>query len=71
MAAAMPVTAQIEKWGCNEEALKNPQAMLEAASLYQENVKQYKASKDMRYLEEAYPHWKTLVANCPRQSKNL
>lgn len=71
VAAAMPVTAQIEKWGCNEEALKNPQAMLEAASLYQENVKQYKASKDMRYLEEAYPHWKTLVANCPRQSKNL
>ncbi len=70
-AAAMPATAQIEKWGCNEAAASNPQPMMEAVSLYQENVKQYKASKDARYLEEAYPQWQTIVANCPRQSKNL
>ena len=71
MAAVMPATAQIEKWGCNETAAQNPQPMMEAVSLYQENVKQYKASKDTRYLEEAYPQWQTIVANCPRQSKNL
>ncbi|MBR4505536.1 MAG: hypothetical protein IKP21_02035 [Bacteroidales bacterium] len=71
MAAVMPASAQIEKWGCNEEATKDPQKMMEAVSLYQENVKQYKASKDVRYLEEAYPQWKTIVSNCPRQSKNL
>jgi hypothetical protein len=70
-AAALPAMAQMEKWGCNEEALANPQPMMEAVSLYQENVKQYKASKDQRYLQEAYPQWKTIVANCPKQSKNL
>lgn len=71
MAAALPATAQIEKWGCNDATEQDPQAILEAVSLYQENVKQYKASKDSRYLEEAYPQWQTIVANCPRQSKNL
>ena len=70
-ATALPATAQLEKWGCNDEALANPQPMMEAVSLYQENVKQYKASKDQRYLQEAYPQWKTIVANCPKQSKNL
>ena len=70
-ATALPAAAQLEKWGCNEEALANPQPMMEAVSLYQENVKQYKASKDQRYLQEAYPQWKTIVANCPKQSKNL
>lgn len=70
-AAALPAMAQMEKWGCNEEALANPQPMMEAVSLYQENVKQYKVSKDQRYLQEAYPQWKTIVANCPKQSKNL
>lgn len=70
-AAALPAVAQMEKWGCNDEALQNPQPMMEAVSLYQENVKQYKASKDQRYLQEAYPQWKTIVANCPKQSKNL
>ena len=70
-AAALPAMAQMEKWGCNEEALANPQPMMEAVSLYQENVKQYKASKDQRYLQEAYPQWKTIVANCPKQSRNL
>ena len=70
-ATALPAMAQMEKWGCNEEALANPQPMMEAVSLYQENVKQYKASQDQRYLQEAYPQWKTIVANCPKQSKNL
>lgn len=70
-AVALPAMAQLEKWGCNDEALANPQPIMEAVSLYQENVKQYKASKDQRYLEEAYPQWKTIVANCPKQSKNL
>ena len=71
MAAALPAAAQIEKWGCNEETAKDPQAIMGTVSLYQENVKQFKATKDVRYLEEAYPQWKTIVANCPRQSKNL
>jgi hypothetical protein len=70
-ATALPAAAQLEKWGCNDEALANPQPMMEAVSLYQENVKQYKASKDQRYLQEAYPQWKTIIANCPKQSKNL
>ena len=62
-ATALPAAAQLEKWGCNDEALANPQPMMEAVSLYQENVKQYKASKDQRYLQEAYPQWKTIIAN--------
>lgn len=70
-ATALPAAAQMEKWGCNEAALQDQQPMLEAVSLYQENVKQFKATKDQRYLEEAYPQWKTVVTNCPRQSKNL
>ena len=71
LAAALPASAQMENWGCNDATLQDPQPMMEAVSLYQENVKQYKASKDQRYLEEAYPYWKTVVANCPKQSKNL
>ena len=71
LAAALPVAAQMEKWDCSDEVMQNPQPMMEAVSLYQENVKQYKASKDQRYLEEAYPQWKTVVSGCPKQSKNL
>ena len=71
VASALPAMAQMEKWGCTEAALQDPQPIMEAVSLYQENVKQYKASKDQRYLEEAYPQWKTVISNCPRQSKNL
>ena len=71
IAAALPATAQMEKWGCNEATLQDPQPMMEAVSLYQENVKQFKATQDQRYLLEAYPQWKTVVSNCPRQSKNL
>lgn len=60
--------AQTRNWGCDSET---QQAMLEHVSLYQESMKQYKASKDVRYCEEAYPQWKVIVANCPKQSKNL
>ncbi|MBR1799378.1 MAG: hypothetical protein IJ761_05710 [Bacteroidales bacterium] len=67
-ATALTATAQKRNWGCSEET---QQAMLEPVSLYQENVKQYKQTKDSRYYEEAYPYWKTIVANCPKQSKNL
>lgn len=70
-AAALPATAQMEKWGCSEAVLQDPQPMMEAVSLYQENIKQYKASKDTRYLTEAYPQWKTVISGCPKQSKNL
>lgn len=51
--------------------MNDQQTMMEAVSLYQENVKQYKATKDERYLTEAYPQWKTIIGGCPRQSKNL
>ncbi len=67
-AAILPAAAQTRDWGCDDETM---QATLESVSLYQENVKQYKASKDVRYLEEAYPYWQTVVAKCPKQSKNL
>lgn len=74
MAAALPCGAQMEKWGCTEQVLGDAakqQEVMEAVSLYQENVKQFKASKDQRYLTEAYPYWQTVVSSCPRQSKNL
>ena len=67
-AMGLSASAQLKDWGCSDEV---QQQMLEPVSLYQENVKQFKASKDQRYLEEAYPYWKQVVANCPRQSKNL
>ena len=67
-AAVTPAAAQTRDWGCDDATM---QATLESVSLYQENVKQYKASKDVRYLEEAYPYWQTIVAKCPKQSKNL
>lgn len=68
LTAAMPAMAQIGNWGCDEAT---QQQMLEPVSLYQENIKQYRSSKDVRYLEEAYPFWTQIVANCPKQSKNL
>ena len=67
-AMGFSASAQIGNWGCSDEV---QQQMLEPVSLYQENVKQYKASKDIRYLEEAYPFWTQIVANCPKQSRNL
>ena len=68
VALGMTATAQTRNWGCDDEVM---QATLESVSLYQEDVKQWKASKDNRYLEDAYPYWKTIVQNCPKQSKNL
>jgi hypothetical protein len=68
--AAMGTTAmaQLPDWGCSDEV---QQQMLEPVSLYQDAIAQYKSSKDTRWLEEAYPYWKQVVANCPKQSKNL
>ena len=68
--AAMGSTAmaQLPDWGCSDEV---QQQMLEPVSLYQDAVKQFKATKDTRWLEEAYPYWQQIVANCPKQSKNL
>ena len=66
-AALVPASAQVIK-GCPEEL---QEAMMEPMSLYQENWKQYSASKDSRYLEEAYPYWKTIVAKCPKNGKNI
>ena len=66
-AALLPATAQVIK-GCPEEL---QQEMMEPVSLYQENWKQYTNSNDERYLIEAYPYWKTFVATCPRNGKNI
>ena len=68
VALGLSASAQTRNWGCDDEVM---QATLESVSLYQEDVKQWKASKDNRYLEDAYPYWKNIVANCPKQSKNL
>lgn len=67
-AMGTPAMAQQPNWGCSDEV---QQEMLAPVSLYQDAVKQYKATKDPRWLEEAYPYWHEVVANCPRQSKNL
>lgn len=68
VAFSATAVAQVRDWGCDSET---QQTMLEPVSLYQESMKQYKASKDVRYIEEAYPQWKQIVAQCPKQSKNL
>ncbi|MBQ7279106.1 MAG: hypothetical protein IJR13_00045 [Bacteroidales bacterium] len=62
------VNAQTRDWGCTPEV---QQEMLATVSLYQADIKEYKNSKDVRYLFDAYPKWKMIVANCPKQSKNL
>lgn len=67
-AVGTPAMAQMPNWGCDEET---QQKMLEPVSLYQDAIKQFKATKDNRWLEEAYPYWHQVVANCPKQSKNL
>lgn len=76
--AAMGTTAmaqfspeQLDKMGCNEETKNNPQPVMDAVGLYQDAIAQYKSTKDSRWLEEAYPNWQVVVANCPKQSKNL
>ena len=66
-AALLPASAQVIK-GCPDEL---QEAMMEPMSLYQENWKQYSSTQDTRYLEEAYPYWKTIVAKCPKNGKNI
>ncbi len=66
-AVGTPAMAQYD-WGCSEEV---QQQMMEPVSLYQDAIAQYKSTKDTRWLEEAYPYWQQIVANCPKQSKNL
>lgn len=67
-AMGAPAMAQQPNWGCSDEV---QQEMMAPVSLYQDAVKQYKATKDSRWLEEAYPYWHEIVAKCPKQSKNL
>ncbi len=66
-AAMVPASAQHIK-GCPEEL---QEAMREPVALYQDYWKQYTASNDERYLVEAYPYWKTFVAKCPKNGKNI
>ena len=66
-AAIVPASAQHIK-GCPEEL---QESMREPVALYQDNWKQYTASNDERYLLEAYPYWKTFVAKCPSNGKNM
>ena len=66
--AAFGSSAMAQNWGCSEEV---QQQMLEPVALYQDAMTQFKKNKDYRWLEEAYPNWKQVVANCPKQSKNL
>ena len=67
LAMSFGASAQ-RNWGCTPE---QQESMMEPVSLYQDAMKQYKATKDGRYLEETYPRWQTIVATCPQQSKNL
>lgn len=66
-AVALPATAQQIK-GCSDELQEE---MREPVALYQTYWKQYNDSKDVRYLDETYPYWKTVVEKCPQNSKNL
>ncbi|MBQ0015820.1 MAG: hypothetical protein KBT04_02410 [Bacteroidales bacterium] len=68
VALIAPVVNAQRDWGCSTET---QQQMMETVSLYQSDIKDYKSSKDVRYLYEAYPKWKSIVAQCPKQSKNL
>lgn len=65
---AMGFCATAQNWGCTDE---ERESILEDVSVYQSSMKYFKESKDVRYLEEAYPHWKVVVDKCPKQSKNL
>ena len=62
------ISANAQNWGCTDE---ERESILEDVSVYQSSMKYFKESKDARYLEEAYPHWKVVVEKCPKQSKNL
>ena len=65
---AMGFCANAQNWGCSDQ---ERESILEDVSVYQSSMKYFKESKDVRYLEEAYPHWKVVVQKCPKQSKNL
>ena len=62
------ISANAQNCGCTDE---ERESILEDVSVYQSSMKYFKESKDARYLEEAYPHWKVVVEKCPKQSKNL
>lgn len=68
LTVSLNAAAQGRNWGCDTET---EQSILNEVSLYQENMKQYKASKDYRYCEEAYPQWQQIVSKCPHQHLNL
>ena len=63
---SMSANAQIRDWGCDEATQEQ---MMEPVSLYQDNMKNFKSTKDVRYLEEAYPQWKMIVNSCPKTSQ--
>ncbi len=62
------ISSSAQNWGCTDE---ERESILEDLSVYQTSMSGFKTSKDPRYLEEAYPHWKVVVEKCPKQSKNL
>ena len=66
--SALTFSVKAQDWGCTEDTRDS---ILENVSIYQSDMKLFKESKDIRYLEEAYPHWKVVVTKCPKQSKNL
>ena len=66
-ATAFCANAQ-QDWGCTEDIRET---ILEDASVYQSSMKFFIETHDTRYLEDAYPHWKVVIGNCPKQSKNL
>ena len=66
--AMISLGANAQNWGCSDE---ERESILEDVAVYQSSMKLYKESKDVRYLEEAHPHWKVVVEKCPKQSKNL
>lgn len=68
LVSAMGISASAQNWGCTDEVRET---VLEDVSVYQSSMKYFKETKDVRYLEEAYPHWKVVVEKCPKQSKNL
>ena len=66
--AAFGFPAMAQNWGCSDEVREQ---MLEPVARYQTAMKQFKDTKDSLNLDRAYPDWKQVVANCPKQSKNL
>ena len=63
LVSAFGFGANAQNWGCSDE---DRESILEDVSVYQTSMKGFKESKDTRYLEEAYPHWKVVVEKCPK-----